>query len=92
MGEERRRPQFRSLSPDDVRELLAAFGAPAYRRHEAVAGGTINTNVRVETDGGRLLLRIDDVGDPLPDEEDGEPVPGPSATLGRFFPEEPSCR
>jgi hypothetical protein len=29
--------QFRSLSPDDVREILASFGAPEYVRHDPVA-------------------------------------------------------
>jgi homoserine kinase type II len=52
--------QFRSLAADDVREILALFGAPAYRRHEAVAAGTINTNVSVETEAGRLFLRVNE--------------------------------
>ncbi|MDB4980526.1 MAG: Homoserine kinase, partial [Myxococcales bacterium] len=52
--------QFRSLAADDVRDILAAFGAPAYLHHEAVAAGTINTNVSVQTEGGRLFLRVNE--------------------------------
>jgi homoserine kinase type II len=55
--------EFRSLSPDDVREILESFeglGAAAYRAHSAVAAGTINTNVRVETAGGTVFLRINE--------------------------------
>jgi homoserine kinase type II len=52
--------QFRSLAAGDVREILALFGAPAYRRHEPVAAGTINTNVSVETEAGRLFLRVNE--------------------------------
>jgi homoserine kinase type II len=52
--------QFRTLTSDDVRAVLAVFGAPAYRRHAPVAAGTINTNVRVETVGGALFLRINE--------------------------------
>jgi hypothetical protein len=33
-------------------------------------------------------LSAADVGELL----DGEPAPGASVTLGRYFPEEPSCR
>jgi homoserine kinase type II len=54
---------FRTLSADDVREILEAFeglGASAYRSHAAVAAGTINTNVRVETAGGPVFLRINE--------------------------------
>ncbi|HVZ71130.1 MAG TPA: homoserine kinase [Polyangia bacterium] len=52
--------QFRSLSADDVREILAAFGGPAYVSHAPVAAGTINTNVRVETADGLRFLRINE--------------------------------
>ena len=56
---------FRTLSAADVREILDAFealGAPSYRSHAPVAAGTINTNVRVETAGGPIFLRINEVG------------------------------
>jgi homoserine kinase type II len=52
--------QFRTLTADDVREILEAFGAPAYESHAPVAAGTINTNVRVSTTGGTLFLRINE--------------------------------
>jgi homoserine kinase type II len=51
---------FRSLSADDVRAILRAFGAPAYRAHRAIAVGTINTNVAVETEDGPRFLRINE--------------------------------
>jgi homoserine kinase type II len=54
---------FRSLSADDVREILEAFealGASSYRSHVPVAAGTINTNVRVETARGAFFLRINE--------------------------------
>src|SRR5258708_2838720 len=51
---------FRTLTPDDVGQILAAVGAPAYVRHAPVAAGTINTNVRVETASGPLFLRINE--------------------------------
>jgi homoserine kinase type II len=51
---------FRSLSADDVRVILQAFGAPDYRDHRAIAVGTINTNVRVETAGGPRFLRVNE--------------------------------
>jgi homoserine kinase type II len=57
--------QFRTLTADDVRASLESFAggsvaAPAYRSHEPVAAGTINTNVRVETEDGTLFLRINE--------------------------------
>src|SRR4051794_3425984 len=52
--------EFRTLAPDDVRDILAGFGAPAYKSHAPVAAGTINTNVRVETAEGPLFLRINE--------------------------------
>ena len=60
--------QFRTLSAADVRGILAAFGLAGYRAHQPIAVGTINTNLRVETDAGPVFLRInegkseDDVG------------------------------
>jgi len=51
---------FRSLSPDDVDAILRAFGAPAYRSHRAIAVGTINTNLRVETADGPRFLRVNE--------------------------------
>lgn len=51
---------FRSLSADDVRVILRAFGAPAYRDHRAITAGTINTNLRVETDDGPRFLRVNE--------------------------------
>ena len=52
--------QFRSLSADDVRGILAAFSLTGYRAHRPIAVGTINTNVRVETADGPLFLRINE--------------------------------
>ena len=51
---------FRSLSADDVDAILRAFGAPAYRAHRAIAVGTINTNLRVETADGPRFLRVNE--------------------------------
>ena len=52
--------QFRTLSAADVRGILAAFGVAGYRAHSPIAVGTINTNLRVETDAGLLFLRINE--------------------------------
>jgi homoserine kinase type II len=53
--------QFRTLTADDVREILETFASVgAYRSHAPVAAGTINTNVRVETADGTLFLRINE--------------------------------
>jgi homoserine kinase type II len=52
--------QFRSLSADDVRGILAAFSLSGYRAHQPIAVGTINTNVRVETAAGPLFMRINE--------------------------------
>jgi homoserine kinase type II len=52
--------QFRTLSADDVRGILAAFSLAGYRAHQPIAVGTINTNLRVETAGGPLFLRINE--------------------------------
>src|SRR5256885_2205464 len=53
---------FRSLSRDDVREILTAFGLDPgqYTGHHPIAAGTINTNVAVDTSAGRLFLRINE--------------------------------
>jgi homoserine kinase type II len=51
---------FRTVSDADVREMLAAFGVAGYRAHQPIAVGTINTNLRVETDAERLFLRINE--------------------------------
>jgi homoserine kinase type II len=51
---------FRSLSDDDVRGILAGFGVAGYLRHRAIAAGTINTNVAVETAARPLFLRINE--------------------------------
>ena len=55
--------EFRTLSSADVREILEAFtglGAASYRSHATVAAGTINTNLRVETEAGTFFLRINE--------------------------------
>ena len=51
---------FRTLSAADVQTLLAGFGLDGYRSHSAIAVGTINTNVAVETTHGRYFLRINE--------------------------------
>jgi homoserine kinase type II len=51
---------FRSLSPDDVQEVLRGYGLAGYRGHRVVAAGTINTNLAVEVDGGPLFLRVNE--------------------------------
>jgi len=51
---------FRAVSDADVREMLAAFGVGGYRAHHPIAVGTINTNLRVETDAEQLFLRINE--------------------------------
>jgi len=59
---------WRKLAEADVRAILRDFGVTGYRAHHPIAVGTINTNVRVETDDGTLFLRVnegkspDDVG------------------------------
>ena len=54
--------QFRSLTDSDVREILTLFGVArdAYAGHAAIAAGTVNTNVRVETAAGPRFLRINE--------------------------------
>jgi homoserine kinase type II len=51
---------FRSLSAEDVRAILAGFGLGGYADHRAIAAGTINTNVAVETVSRPLFLRINE--------------------------------
>ncbi|HEY8924928.1 MAG TPA: homoserine kinase [Polyangia bacterium] len=50
---------FRSLGSDDVREILALYGL-TYVGHTAIAVGTVNTNVKVETGEGTRFLRINE--------------------------------
>ncbi|MFL5304171.1 MAG: homoserine kinase [Polyangia bacterium] len=52
--------EWRRLTPDDVQAILQAFGIAGYRGHRPIAVGTINTNIRVETDGDPLFLRINE--------------------------------
>ncbi len=52
--------QFRTLSADDVREILASYGIAGYAGHQPIAVGTINTNLRVDTAAGRLFVRINE--------------------------------
>jgi homoserine kinase type II len=52
--------EWRRLTADDVRAILQAFGIPGYQGHRPIAVGTINTNVRVDTDAGPLFLRINE--------------------------------
>jgi homoserine kinase type II len=59
---------FRSLSPDDVNQILAAFGHTDYRGHTPIAAGTVNTNLAVDLASGRRFLRVNE-GKAL---EDGE--------------------
>jgi homoserine kinase type II len=54
--------QFRILAPGDLRDILDAFGLPPtdYLGHTAIAAGTINTNVRVDTPVGPRFVRINE--------------------------------
>jgi homoserine kinase type II len=52
--------QFRSLSARDVQDILRGFGVGGYRAHQPIAVGTVNTNVRVETDAGAVFLRVNE--------------------------------
>lgn len=60
--------EWRTLDAEDVRAILLSFGIGGYSAHRAIPVGTINTNVKVETDAGPLFLRVnegkslDDVG------------------------------
>jgi homoserine kinase type II len=58
---------FRTLSTEDVRTLVAGFGRD-YLGHRAVAAGTINTNVAVDTSSGPLFLRVNE-GKPVAEVE-----------------------
>jgi homoserine kinase type II len=51
---------FRSLVADDLRAILAGFGVSGYTGHRAIAAGTINTNVAVQTTARPLFLRINE--------------------------------
>ena len=53
---------FRSLSAADVRTILAGFGLDddSYRGHSAIAAGTINTNLAVDTASARFFLRVNE--------------------------------
>ncbi len=52
--------EWRRLTADDVQAILQAFGISGYRGHRPIAVGTINTNIRVDTDGEPLFLRINE--------------------------------
>jgi homoserine kinase type II len=55
--------EWRRLEADDVRAILESFGRPptaAYRAHRPIAVGTINTNLRVETEAGLWFLRVNE--------------------------------
>ena len=51
---------FRTLTAGDVDEILRGFDLPAATAHAPIPVGTINTNVRVETAGGRFFLRVNE--------------------------------
>jgi homoserine kinase type II len=51
---------FRTLTDAQVREILHGFAIAGYRGHRALTAGTINTNFAVDTDSGRLFLRINE--------------------------------
>jgi homoserine kinase type II len=52
--------EWRRLDAEDVRAILRSFGLGGYRAHRAIAVGTINTNLEVEIDVGRLFLRVNE--------------------------------
>jgi homoserine kinase type II len=51
---------FRTLTRDDVREILDGYGLGDYRAHAPIPVGTINTNVAVELADRRLFLRVNE--------------------------------
>lgn len=51
---------FRSLSTQDVEQILAAFGRGGYHAHAPIAAGTINTNLKVITATEVLFLRVNE--------------------------------
>jgi homoserine kinase type II len=51
---------FRSLSPEEVRAILAGFGLGDYVGHRPIVAGTVNTNIAVETAARPLFLRINE--------------------------------
>ena len=54
--------QFRQLSASDIQEILLAFGFSQsdYRGHSPIAAGTVNTNVKVDTAGGKRFVRVNE--------------------------------
>jgi homoserine kinase type II len=82
---------WRRLDAAEVTAILEAFGVGGYQAHHPIAAGTINTNVRVETAGGPLFLRINEgkTRDDVELEADivswvaarGVPTPEPRRTL-----------
>ena len=52
--------EWRTLAADDVRAILQSFGIGGYRAHFSIPVGTINTNLKVETDAGLLFLRVNE--------------------------------
>ncbi len=84
--------EWRRLTADDVQAILQAFGVGGYRAHRPIAVGTINTNIRVETDAQPLFLRINEGKSPgdVAREADivswvaarGVPTPEPHRTAG----------
>jgi homoserine kinase type II len=57
---------FRTLSAEEVGELLTGYGLAGYRSHRAVAAGTINTNLAIELADAVYFLRVNE-GKALPD-------------------------
>lgn len=51
---------FRTLSAQDVIQVLSAFNVGGYEGHDPIAAGTINTNLRVRTAQGPLFLRVNE--------------------------------
>ena len=51
---------FRTLSAEEVEELLTGYGLAGYRSHRAVAAGTINTNLAIELAGAVYFLRVNE--------------------------------
>jgi homoserine kinase type II len=51
---------FRSLTEDDVRDILRGFGLAGYRGHRPIAAGTINTNFALDLADGPRFLRLNE--------------------------------
>jgi homoserine kinase type II len=47
-----------SVTEDDARALLSAYGLRGFRRLEGIAGGSVNSNFRLESDAGSVFLRL----------------------------------